>query len=160
MVFLIFAVQVSKKWGEKIRGKRKVFHGHYPNVFSISRNFPIEEIHHKCREKYDFYKKESNYMQEKRSFLFFWKTEKMEFNRTLTSNFKLIINVTDYKVYGNEKVYSKGFQNTPYFYQSAFTSVIGSHSKLRYFEKNVQFLPEIMKNNEIFSENEQNPFFV
>ena len=84
----------------------------------------------------------------------------MEFYRTLTSNFKLIINVTDYKVYGNEKVYSKGFQNTPYFYQSAFISVIGSHSNLRCFEKNVQFLPEIMKNNEIFSENEQNPFFL
>ena len=142
MVFLTFAVKGVQKV-KKIRGKRNVFHGHFPNDFSISCIFPIEEIYHKCREKYDFYKKESNYMQEKRSFLFFWKTEKMEFYQTLTSNFKLIINVTDYKAYGNEKVYSKGFLNTPYFYQSAFISVIGSHSNLRCFEKNVPFYPRL-----------------
>ena len=84
----------------------------------------------------------------------------MEFYRTLTSNFKLIINVTDYKVYGNEKVYSKGFQNTPYFDQSAFISVIGSHSNLRCFEKNVQFLPDIMKIMKFSRKISKNIFFV
>ena len=42
--------------------------------------------------------------------------------------------VTDYEVYRNEKIYSKGFQNTPNFYLYAFMGVIGSYSNVRCFE--------------------------
>ena len=69
------------------------------------------------------------------------------------------IKITDYKVYGKEKIYLKGFQNTPNFYQLAFRSAIDSYSNLRCFEKNFQFPPQIMENNEKISENKKKKFF-
>ena len=61
--------------------------------------------------------------------------------------------------YGNEKVYSKGFQNTPYFYLSAFIGVIGSHSNLRCFEKNVPFYPRLWKIMKFSRKISKNIFF-
>ena len=90
--------------------------------------------------------------------LCFWKTEKLAFYSTLSSNFSFMIKVPDYKVHGNKKIYSKGFQNTPNFYLNAFRCVIESFSNLRCFVKNVKFLPEIMKNNDFFRKVSKNIF--
>ena len=87
MVFRAFVEKGVQKV-KKIRQKGNSFHGYFPNDFSISCIFPIEDFHHKYWEKYDFWKK-SQIMPAK--------------------------TVPDYKVHGNEKIYSKGFQNTPNF---------------------------------------------
>ena len=91
------------------------FQGQSQDDFSKSCIFPIEEIYQILWEKYNFYKKKIGYTRRKLFLFSVSKTEKMEFYITLGSNFSVKKQVTDYEVYRNGKIYSKGFQNTPNF---------------------------------------------
>ena len=121
--------------------KGNSFRGHNLSLFYKSCIFPSIYDINPLWEKYNLLQNHSKSANENCSLLCFWKTEKLAFYSTLSSNFSFMIKVPDYKVHGNKKICLKGSQNTPNFYLKASRCVIDSFSNLRCFVKNVKFLP-------------------
>jgi hypothetical protein len=80
MVFLTLTVKGAQKV-KKIRRKRNSFHGHFPNDFSISCIFPIEDIYHKYWEKYEFTKKKPILLRKTVPFYYSEKLKKLNFTQ-------------------------------------------------------------------------------
>ena len=74
----------------------------------------------------------------------------MQFYSHLPSFFTKNTNVFWYALYRTQKIYWKGFKNTPYFYFLAFSTVIGKCSNIRHLEQIFRFLAKFWKTKHFF----------